>query len=532
MSEDAELLHRYATEHSEAAFTELIRRHVDLVYSAALRLVHGDVHRAEDVTQQVFAEFAGQAKKLARHPALTGWFYTTTRLIALRAIRTEQRRTAREREAHSMNELLRPQDAETEWNQLQPVLEDAMHELGEPDRLAVLLRFFQNKNHKEVGAALGLSENAARMRVDRALDKLRDHLARRGVTTTGGALSLAITANAVQAAPAGLAATISTATAAAIAGTAVQTSTTIATTKAIVMTTLQKTLIAATVVVAVGAGIYEAHDASIARTEIGTLRQQQAVLTQQVQQLQQERDETTNRLATAAAEIAQLKSGQDQAELLKLRGQVGTLRQQLAYVQAKVKLPSSGLEKIMADPATKDLADQQARREIKLRYTELFQELKLSPEQIEQFALTYANSAFAPPGTDVEGQLRSLLGEAGYARFKEFTQEVPARTTVKLLNSQLGASQLTDEQDAQLLQIVKSEPYNLTYGIEGDLNEAFFGAQDQIDNFVQQVTTSNQRVVQQAAAFLTPDQLAALNSVLTNALKVRIAQAAALVQKH
>src|SRR5580698_4362914 len=124
MSEDAELLRRYAVEHSEAAFAELIRRHVDLAYSAALRLVNGDTHRAQDVTQQVFAEFARQAKRLMRHPAPVGWLYTTTRLIALRIIRTEQRRSAREQEANTMNELFLESTPEPDWSRLRPVLED------------------------------------------------------------------------------------------------------------------------------------------------------------------------------------------------------------------------------------------------------------------------------------------------------------------------------------------------------------------------------------------------------------------------
>lgn len=106
MNEDADMLHRYAAEHSEAAFGEFTRRHVDLVYSAALRLVHGDAASAEDVTQQVFAEVARNATRLARHPALVGWLYTATRLLALRMNRTEQRRKRREQEAHTMNELL------------------------------------------------------------------------------------------------------------------------------------------------------------------------------------------------------------------------------------------------------------------------------------------------------------------------------------------------------------------------------------------------------------------------------------------
>jgi len=281
------------------------------------------------------------------------------------------------------------------------------------------------------------------------------------------------------------------------------------------------------------------------------LHQQQAPLAEQLRLLQQQQDEATNRLAAANTEIAQLKSGQNQSELLKLRGQVGTLRQQLVSTEAKTNSPSSGLAKMMADPAMKELMRQSSRREIKLRYAELFKELKLSPEQIEKFAQLYANSglglndispasqgasdnaqALDAADTDVQNRLRALLGEAGYARFNEFTQEVPARTTVKLLNSQLGASQLTDEQGARLLQIVKSEPYDLTYGIEGDVNKVFYGSQDQIDNYLRLVAESNQRVVQQAGVFLTPDQLAALNVVLTNALKARTAQAEALIQKH
>ena len=144
MSQDAQLLRRYATERSEAAFAELIRRHVDLVYSAALRLVNGDAHGAQDVTQQVFTELARQAKPLARHPALIGWLYTATRQMAWRAIRSDQRRAAREQMAHTMNELLRQPAAEPDWEHLRPVLDDAMHELNHTDRVAVLLRFFKN----------------------------------------------------------------------------------------------------------------------------------------------------------------------------------------------------------------------------------------------------------------------------------------------------------------------------------------------------------------------------------------------------
>src|SRR5580658_2776981 len=208
MSQDAQLLLRYAAERSEDAFAELIRRHVDLVYSAALRLVNGDAHGAQDLTQQVFTELARQAKPLARHPALVGWLYTTTRRMAWRMIRSEQRRTLREQTALSMNELPGQPAAEPDWEHLRPVLDDAMHELNQADRVAVLLRFFKNKSLREVGLELGLTENAARMRVERALDKLRLALARKGVTSTAAALALALSGNAVHSAPAGFVAAL------------------------------------------------------------------------------------------------------------------------------------------------------------------------------------------------------------------------------------------------------------------------------------------------------------------------------------
>lgn len=314
MNEDAELLHQYAAEHSEAAFAELIRRHLDLVYSAALRLVNGDAHRAQDVAQLVFAEFARQARRLIRHPAPVGWLYTTTRLVALRVIRTEQRRSAREQEATTMNELLRESSPEPEWACLSPLLEEAMHELGEKDRHAVLLRFFQNKSLKEVGLALDLGENAARMRVDRALEKLRMALARRGVTATA-TLAAAISANAVQVAPAGMAATM------------VASSTLGAGTYTFfkIMTATQFKLgLGALVVAGVATALVAQHQTQQQlRLENGSLRQQ-------VAQWQADSVVFSNKLAEAGEPN---KSADDQLnELLKLRGEVGALRNQAAQL--------------------------------------------------------------------------------------------------------------------------------------------------------------------------------------------------------
>jgi RNA polymerase sigma factor (sigma-70 family) len=546
MTEDAELLSQYAAERSEAAFAELTRRHVDLVYSAALRLVNGDVQSAQDVAQQVFTEVARQAKRLARHPALVGWLYTTTRLMALRMNRTEQRRQAREQEANTMNELLHDDTPPADWSQLSPVIEDVLHELSDQDRHAILLRFFQNKTLNEVGAGLNLTENAARMRVDRALEKLRGKLARRGITTTASALAAVVSANAVQSAPAGLAATIS---AAALAGSAFPVSTLIAATKTIAMTTLQKTIVAGALALAAGTGVYAVHQSSQLRGQIQALQQERAPLDAQLQLLEQEHKQAAQQLAALKEENARLKSGPNATELLKLRGQVGVLRQRAATNDAKAA-PASGLAKMMSDPAMKEYIRQAQVEKFRSMYADLFKELKLTPEQTDQFlqisvdkASTYLAKYLAPAqGTpeqapaeaanDRESQMRALLGEAGYARYNEYSDEIPARTTISLLNSQLGENSLNNEQSASLLQVVKAEPAELTQGIIGAPDKAFLGSQADIDSFLQQVDASNQRIEQQAANFLTADQQAALNTVLTNAINTRKLAAAAFIQKH
>lgn len=208
-TESCELLRHYVADQSETAFAELVKRHIDLVYSAALRQVHGDVPAAQDVTQAVFTDLARKAPRLTRHTSLTGWLYTSTRFLAAKARRAEQRRQAREMEAHAMNQLLQPANPDPTWQELRPVLDDVMHELSAADREAVLMRYFEHRALAEIGARMGLTENAARMRVDRALDRLRMALAKRGVTSTAAALAGVLAEQAVSAAPAGLAAQVS-----------------------------------------------------------------------------------------------------------------------------------------------------------------------------------------------------------------------------------------------------------------------------------------------------------------------------------
>jgi len=323
-STDQQLLRDYAEHRSEPAFAELVRRHVDFVYSAAMRMVR-DRHLADDVTQGVFVALANNARQLIDYPALEGWLHGTARNLAANAVRTEVRRRNREQEAAIMNEILSPGD-DVNWEHIAPHLDEALDELSPPERDALLLRYFKNRDFREVGATLGISDDTAQKRVSRAVEKLRDFFSKRKIKIGAGSLGILIGVNAVQSAPAGLTATIS---AAVLGGTAVTASTIIATTKTIAMTTLQKTLVTAVLAATIGAGAYEAKQAHDARAEVQTLQQQQAPLAGQVRQLQNNFADATNRLAGLLAENARLNSGSNQLELLKLRGEMGQLRQKM-----------------------------------------------------------------------------------------------------------------------------------------------------------------------------------------------------------
>jgi RNA polymerase sigma factor (sigma-70 family) len=213
MMDDAELLRRYAESRSEEAFAELVRRRIGLVYSVALRHTR-DAHRAEDVTQAVFTALARKAETLARRPVLVGWLYRSAQFAASDAVRAEARRQVRETEAQTMHDIER-EAPEPDWNALRPVLDEVLDALDERDRDAVLLRYFDGQPFAGIGAKLRLSENAARMRVERALEKMHAALARRGVKSTAAALGAALAGQAGVAAPAGLAANV---TGAALAG--------------------------------------------------------------------------------------------------------------------------------------------------------------------------------------------------------------------------------------------------------------------------------------------------------------------------
>ena len=329
IANDLELLRQFTRDGSQAAFTALVQRHANLVYSAALRQVRLP-QLAEDVTQSVFIDLARNAASLlgARPEAiLTAWLYQVARRTAIDVIRKESRRQLREQIASEIN-ATEMNATEPGWEHTEPLLDEAMSVLDEVDRVAILLRYFENQPFREVGRRLGVSDDAAQKRVGRAMEQLRTFFNTRGVAVSAGGLVVLITSNAVQAAPVGLVATIS---AAALGGAALSTSTLTTITKSIAMTTFQKILVTTSVVVTAGAiaiAINQARQNAKLREEIQAAQHQQELLARVAARrvvetnlngdglkgLESENRKLAKSLNSAVAKISRLEATRQEAE--------------------------------------------------------------------------------------------------------------------------------------------------------------------------------------------------------------------------
>src|ERR1035437_5790516 len=208
--DDLTLLREYATRNSEAAFETLVTRRVGFVYAAALRQVR-DPHLAEEITQAVFIILAQKAGRISDKTILCGWLFKTTRYAAIAQTRDLVKRQRRELEIFMQTEI-QSTTPDPFWEQMSPLLAEALATLGETDRQAVLLRFFENKSLAEVGSHLGTGEDTARKRVSRALEKLHRYFNQRGVSLPTAIIAGAMSANSVQAAPVALAKSVTAVT--------------------------------------------------------------------------------------------------------------------------------------------------------------------------------------------------------------------------------------------------------------------------------------------------------------------------------
>lgn len=250
MKPDAELLSAYARQGSEAAFAELVKRHLPLVYHAALRHTRGNGALAEEAAQAVFSDLARKAARLSAHQTLVGWLFKSAHYASAKLAREAQRRQAREQKAGEWEAMMRDEQEQVDWEKLRPVIDQVLFKLGEKDRQALLLRFFEGRSFGELGRLLGVSEDGARMRVERALERVRALLARHKITSTGAALGAALAAQATAAVPAGLASSVTGTALVGAAGSAVSFSL-----LALMSTTKMQVGLACLVIAAGGAGV-------------------------------------------------------------------------------------------------------------------------------------------------------------------------------------------------------------------------------------------------------------------------------------
>ncbi len=540
---DVQLLRDYAEGSHEAAFRELVTRHTDLVYSAALRQVNSP-DLAGDIAQGVFTDLARKAPQVARQMAgghsLAGWLHRGTRYAALNHWRDTRRRLANESQA--MEQLLINAGSAPDWERIRPLLDEGLDSLSEEDREALLLRYFKNQDFRTVGLALGISDDTAQKRVSRALERLREFFSKRRVAIGASGLVVLISANAIQAAPVGLTAAIFAA--AAVPGAAVATSTAIAATKMIAMTTLQKTLMTAALAVVAGAGIYEARQAAQLREQNQALQRQQGSLSDQLQQLRRERDDATNRVAVLTDEVAGLKK--NASELLKLRGEVGVLHREKAVADSQ-----NTVSKALADPETRKTIREHNKMVASGIYSELAKRLQLTPEQTGHFNDLLADHAmdnidlvmqalrdgksqvevrqiFSASDAAFQGKVQALLGDDALTQFQDYTKNLSSTMFINSFASSLTGDPATvADKKSQLLQSMQQATQSAlaTAGLPANYqtlvaaNPCNFASEDEAAYNIQLKDNILAQTAASASAFLNADELSKFQEMRADAIK-------------
>lgn len=481
--DDRDLLRRYVRDRDDAAFTQLVQAHLNFVYAAALRQVGGDIHLAEDVTQEVFVDFARKAPTLVSHPVLKGWLFTSARFAAGKAVRRERLRTARERKAEAMSD----NEESSRWNEIRPMLDAALADLKPADRDAVLLRFFENRGYADIAARLQIGDDAARMRVDRALERMRIRLARHGIASTAGALGTVLTMQAAVVAPSTMATSIARAALAHAATTPA-----VGVLQALMGT---KTTLGAVAILGVaglitiptiGVAIYEVHVARDVDAKLAAARQAHAA---QLRQLQQFEEVAAGNAAPAAA----TRPGTPATPALAassppppaaasgpagnpVRGDGAAFL--TAYPQIRsLLLPSGKLRtdpKLLAILAHAGMTPEQIDAFNTRVWTERIESLKATPD----LGLGWTVSGLPPPE-----ELRPLIGDAGIAAVTEWTKMAQVNTAAAAVAADVGlnAAPLTSVQVDQLTQAMYTmKPSAGLAPGSSDWNAAFGNLQAQL----------------------------------------------------
>jgi RNA polymerase sigma factor (sigma-70 family) len=475
MSDDNDLLRRYVADRSEAAFAELVKRHIDLVYSAALRQCNGDRHQAEDVSQRVFIELARKASTLVQHPALRGWLYSCTHFTVGHMARTDRRRQLREQSSDFVREVVTIAESTVDWTELRQLLDEAMHRLNERERVAILRRFFDQRPLAEVGECLGVSENAARKTVDRALDKLRHALEQRGFKSTGAALATVIAERATVAAPAALTATIAESVrVAVIAGVGA----TAVTSALNFMTTLKTATIAAAAIAAVllGVIVYDQHEALAASSQPAPGRDRIAALARQEAEL-------SRQLAAVRADAAAMPNPEQPAA----RADAISLPPQ--EVERLSFMVQAGLLDGIYAPL----------------YRRLHEQLGLSGAQLDalkRLLVLRTQQTNVAGRTEINREIKIALGEQGYALLQNYDYDMPEQLTVDQVMTRLqrmGTPLNLDQADRLVSALVVERPIAVGQRPRAGM-----------------IVTITDQMIASAKALLSPEQLLVLQQIQRN----------------
>jgi RNA polymerase sigma factor (sigma-70 family) len=532
MNDGRKLLAEYAETGSEAAFQQVVTRYLNLVYSSAVRLVNGDTHLAQDVTQNVFADLARLARTLSKDVMLGGWLHRHTCFVANKTMRTERRRQARERHAMELNTT--EDHAPANLALVAPILDEAINQLGSEDRQAILLRYFEQRDFRSVGEALGGTEEGARKRVHRALDKLHLLLKRRGVMLSATGLGAALGAQAVTAAPAGMAVTV---TASALATAAASGTVSLTILQLITMTKLQTGIIGAIALVAAIPLAVQRQTQSQLREENASLRQEVAA----IHALRAENSRLSN-LVAQASKPAPPASEDQRHELMKLRGEVGVLRQQAATATSNPAAKATGpsaLGDLTQNPEMAKLIRGQQKAGMTMIYKDFATRANLSKEQTEKLNDLLADNVMtniehitavmrdgkSPAEMDqlfrqedlaLQDKVKNLLGEDAAAQYRDYTRNLASYLTSEQFKPMLGGDKAAKDDHAKLIyqamqeeaqQAVSNAGLDPDYQLVPSMNFRNFASEQEGEKNLNLLDSVYDRVAARASSFLTPDEV-------------------------
>lgn len=461
MNEDAELLRCYARFRSESAFAELVQRRIGLVYSVALRRTR-DAHLAEDAAQAVFADLARKAASLPADTVLAGWLYRSAHYAATNIMRAEESRVAREQEAQRMQAISADDRPPDTWEKIKPLLDEVMSELDEPDRDAILLRFFDGRSFAEVGAQLQLTENAARMRVDRALDKLHAAFARRDIKSTTAVLGVVFAQHAMASVPAGLAASV---TSGALASVAVTTAPALTFFQIMTTTKMVAGLAGVALSIAVLGTAYETQARRSAETTLASAMQERVALAERLRDLEQ-------RVQAADAESARLKKAAEEAASARAAAKAKAAAESVAKAAGVWDPVAEGRAFLERHPDLKQALADSTDADTRFTFSGIYASLELTPTQIERFEALMREGAgrgiplegqwaMLSPGTGMPmGELPSamiaLLGAEKFRKLWNYGRTAPDRRLATEVAGALCFSEtpLLPTQSDQLVQII------------------------------------------------------------------------------